>query len=163
MTATTSSAADAVLKRADVTDGPKSVPIPTLEERRRTSLAVARLALEVPPIPGFTLYWFENTPPRIFEAQNASWQFVAPEEIAQFAYLKGRETKITHGGDVGGLVLMKLPDHLAALDKQLQEEERKKVANLLQTNKVGRSSNPYGSSHLYTPGNPPEGTSTESN
>lgn len=144
-------AADAALKRADVSAEAPKTHIPTLEERKRTSLAIARLALEVTPIPGYTLRWFENNPQRLFEAQNALWQFVNPKELDQFAHLRDRADRILHGGEVGGLVLMKLPNEIAALDKKLQEEDRATTAKLLETHAVGQSSNPYGNSHHYTP------------
>ncbi len=73
-------------------------------ERKRIPMTLPQLKLSVPEIPGYNLHWFRGTPDRIGQAQQAGYEFVAPEEIDLNAIQLGGDVSNSGNTDLGSRV-----------------------------------------------------------
>lgn len=121
----------------------------TAGERKRVPFSAPVRKLEVPPIPGFYLYWVEGTPSEIARAQAAGFEFVDASEIPTNDValagdgLKsgstdlGSRVSVVAGGEAGGdgqpvrLYLMKQKLEYYEEDQQLIADRNASVVEAL--------------------------------
>lgn len=110
--------------------------------------------LEVPPIPGYVLYWFADRPGRIARAQRGGYEFVSPEEVKVNNFglaedvSKSGNTDLgsrvsLHGGvaESGGserLYLMKIKKDLWDRSQKLLEDRNESVAAAIRGGNIGQ-------------------------
>lgn len=83
---------------------PAERPGRRMAERQRVPMSVPVQRLHVPDIPGFHLHWFRGTSDRISRAQQAGYEFVAPEEISLNNLDIGGESAMSGNTDMGSRV-----------------------------------------------------------
>ncbi len=137
---------------------PSVAPGKPVAERKRIPMTLPQQRLAVPEIPGYHLHWMRGTSERLAQAQQAGYEFVAPEEV-QLSDLsiggdasKGgnddmgsRVSRVAGGGDVDGggnavrLYLMKQKMEYYLEDQKLLEDRNTSIAdNLMQNFRTGQ-------------------------
>jgi hypothetical protein len=128
---------------------PANAPGKTSEERKRIPMSVPLQKLEVPPIPGYELYWFRGDAARIQRALRGGYEFVDESEVqVNFTGIgsssitsgntdMGSRVSVIAGDDLGQdgqpsrLILMKIKKELHEEDLQIAAEANDKVAATL--------------------------------
>lgn len=125
-----------------------------LSFRKRIPFSVPLQKLEVPEIPGYCQYWFRSEPSRIARAEAAGYSFVERGEIelnsvgladsaADGNSDMGTRVSVSAGDMVGEdkqplrLLLMKIPEELAAEDAAIREDHNDRVAAALRGGMIG--------------------------
>lgn len=73
-------------------------------QRKRIPMSGPQLALSVPDIPGYRLYWFRGDPGRIQRAEQGGYEFVRPEEVALNNRTLGSDPAKAGNTDMGSRV-----------------------------------------------------------
>lgn len=129
-------------------------------ERQRIPMSVPVQKLEVPPIPGYYLYWIADRPGRVQQAIRAGYEFVTPDEaqlnntdIAGDATQSGNTdlgNRVSIMGGVGEdgngqrLYLMKLREEYHLEDQKVHEARSDKIVASLRGGQVGASQDQAG-------------------
>lgn len=101
-------------------------------ERRRISMAIPSLKLQVPEIPGYVCRWMRGTPQRIEQALNAGYTFVERGELVVNETGVANDSAGDGNTDLGNRVSRPTGDddsrlYLMKISKELWEEDQRAV------------------------------------